>query len=109
MKNLGLLEDIHREFLAQNFYLGRLISFSKRSHSTKHPKHAIYFNANIFTEKDGKIWYGDLDITKDKKKLKIIARKVGDLYVLRERDGRFENEELSFKEVKEKAAVVIKG
>ena len=64
------------------------------------PDNEVYFNANIFVLGEGKIWYGDIDVTKEKEKLENVARGIGkDLYILREMDGRFGNEELKDSEI----------
>ena len=64
------------------------------------PDNEVYFNANIFVLGEGKIWYGDIDITKEKEQLENVAREIGkDLYILREMDGRFGNEELKDSEI----------
>lgn len=56
-------------------------------------KNIIVFNANILTKENGKIWHGDLDITKDEEKLNSIAKLIGKkLYVLYEMDYRFDTE-----------------
>lgn len=66
----------------------------------KFPENEVYFNANIFVLGEGKIWYGDLDVTKDMDRLENIAKELGkDLYILREMDGRFGNEELKDSEI----------
>jgi hypothetical protein len=52
-------------------------------------KPSSIFNANIFDEKAMKIWFGDLEIERDREKLLSIADKIGTLYVLNESDGRF--------------------
>jgi hypothetical protein len=75
------------------YHNGRMISGSKSFYSNAFPKNFVVFNANICTRTKGKIWYGDLDVTKDEEKLKELAANAGeDLYILREMDGRFENE-----------------
>jgi hypothetical protein len=52
------------------------------------------WNANLISPIQGKVWHGDLNLTKDGEKLKIVAEKVGEtLYVLRENDARFGTEE----------------
>lgn len=68
--------------------MGRMISGVKIA-----PKgHVCVWNANLCT-KAGKFWFGDLDLTDDAEKLKALAAEKGeDIYVLRERDARFENE-----------------
>jgi hypothetical protein len=70
-------------------YSGRMISGSKRS-----PKgHVCVFNANLCTKEHGKFWFGDIDLTDDRKDLERIAAEKGcDIYVLREMDARFSNE-----------------
>jgi hypothetical protein len=68
---------------------GRMISFSK-----KEPKgHICLFNANVCIKSAGKIWFGDLDLMADAKELARLAKEKGEtVYVLRERDARFQNE-----------------
>jgi hypothetical protein len=67
---------------------GRMLSSSK----TGIPGHLTVFNANVCT-KAGKIWFGDLDVTQNEAKLKALAEALGEkVYVLREMDGRFDNE-----------------
>jgi hypothetical protein len=71
---------------------GRMISPSKSSYREKFPENLVVFNANICTSKE-KIWYGDIDVTLDREKLKSLASEMGEeIFVLREMDGRFENE-----------------
>lgn len=68
---------------------GRMVSSSKRGV----PGHIVVFNANICVAA-GKIWFGDMDVTKDEAKLKALAEAIGErVYVLRESDGRFDNED----------------
>ena len=87
-------------FESENLLCGRMISYSKSSYRNQFPENEIYFNANIFVLGEGKVWYGDIDITKDKEKLENIASEIGkDLYILREMDGRFGNEELKDSEI----------
>ena len=72
-----------------------MISYSKSEYRSANPNSVCYFNANIFTINEGKIWWGDLDLTKDAEKLKKVASETNQtLFVLKEMDGRFENEEL---------------
>src|SRR3972149_3995249 len=40
----------------------------------------VYFNACIFNEKLKQIWWGDIDITKDKKALRKIAKESKELF-----------------------------
>jgi hypothetical protein len=90
-------------FLSEKLNFGRLLSASKSDYRNANPENEIYFNANIFTS-EGKIWYGDLDITKDAEKLKRISESIGKkLYVLKEMDGRFENEDISEIQIIKKA------
>jgi hypothetical protein len=81
--------DIEQVFKNHKLYCGQMISGSKQS-----PKgHVCVWNANIITRKLGKIWYGDLDLTKSESVLKEIALEIGEpIYVLREMDCRFGTE-----------------
>ena len=72
-----------------------------------YPTHKVVFNANIFSEKQGKIWYGDLDLDIDSNNIQAVANELEeDLYILREADGRFENENLAPEEAKKLAVKV---
>jgi hypothetical protein len=76
-------------FEKYGFYLGRMISPYKE---TPNGCRCVW-NANIITKSQGKIWYGDINITKDAPKLKLIADELKEtLYILRERDCRFDTE-----------------
>jgi len=69
---------------------GKLISGSKSAYSRLFPNDLVLFNANIFIEERGKIWHGDINLTKQKNILEQIKENFGvDVYVLREMDGRF--------------------
>jgi hypothetical protein len=71
---------------------GRMISASKTRYRERHPGNAAIFNANVCVS-DGKIWWGDLDLTLDEPLLRELAMRLGEVvYVLYERDGRFANE-----------------
>jgi hypothetical protein len=87
-------------FYEKGFIPGRLISASKSFYRSKFPDNEVYFNANIFVLGEGKIWYGDIDVTIDIKILKEIASSIGkDLFILWEMDGRFGNEDMSDSEI----------
>lgn len=74
-------------------YEGRMISPSKSRYSTAHPEHVAVFNANVCIAA-GKIFWGDLDLTVDEPKLAALAEQIGEtVYLLYERDGRFDNEQ----------------
>lgn len=95
-------------FFENKLPLGRLISWSKSGYKERHPDNKVIFNANIFTEKYGKVWYGDIDFTIDKQILQKVANKLKmNLYILYEYDGRFENENIPFNIVKEKAIEIV--
>lgn len=74
-------------------YSGRMISGSKQTPTSKLGEHLAMFNANLIIEGYGKQWFGDLDITRDEKKIQTIAKNFqAKVYILCERDARFENE-----------------
>lgn len=86
-------EKILTKLKEKGFYNSRMICGSKSFYRDKYPDNFVIFNANIFVENIGKIWYGDLDITKDQEKLKEIANETNSvLYILYEMDGRFDKE-----------------
>jgi len=89
---------------SRGFHFGRLLSSGK----TGPTGHLMVWNGNIITEKYGKIWYGDLDITTESGELQEIADEIGDdLYILREHDARFENEYAGMKYWRDKAVMVF--
>jgi hypothetical protein len=94
------IEEINALLTSEKLYCGRLIS----AHKTSPKGHVCVFNANIITESAGKIWFGDLDLTKEGILLKQISEVIGEpLYVLREMDARFGTEEKSSLELIKKA------
>lgn len=71
--------------------MGRMLSGSKSAYANAHPKHTVYFNGNVYDSSATKLWYGDVDLTKDGTKLKQLARQLGEsLYVTREMPFRFD-------------------
>lgn len=90
-------EKILNDLKENKFYIGRMISGSKSFYRNLNPYNQVIFNANVFIHNGEcfeKIWYGDLDITKDGYLLKEIGfNNEIILYVLSEMDGRFENEQ----------------
>ena len=99
---------IMQTFLDNGLNCARLIGYSKSRYRSDHPNDEVYFNANIFTEKHGKVWWGDLNLTSDRKLLEKVACELNeDLYMIREHDGRFNNEELDIEQMKEKAVAKI--
>jgi hypothetical protein len=102
--------DIYKLFSDNHLRIGRMISGSKSGYREQHPDNVVVFNANIITELRNKIFYGDLDLTVDIDNLTTIAKALGEpLYVLREMDARFENEDKDFKFYKSRAVMVIKN
>lgn len=91
---------MEKVFELRSFIQGRMLSYSKSRYREKYPDNEIYFNCNVFVLGEGKIWYGDLDITEDRNELEKIASEIGkDLYILREMDGRFGNENMDDSEI----------
>ena len=87
-------------------YSGRMIWGSKSDYQDRNPSNLVVFNANICT-KTGKIWYGDVDITKESNNLRDLSVRLKDeIFVLYEMDGRFENEE---KPLLNKAVLIVDG
>lgn len=75
---------------------GAMLSGSKIGYERSHPDGKPIFNANVVSEAHGKIWFGDLDLARerDKTALQHIADCLrAKVYVLREMDARFEYED----------------
>jgi hypothetical protein len=88
------------EFLG---YQGRMLY---RSKSMKKP--TTIFNASIFNSKAEKIWYGDLEIERDRKELIALSKREGELYIPSESDGGFIKQRPTADYVKDCAAAVVK-
>jgi len=86
---------------SNGFHCGRMVSGSKTFYSQNNPDNFVLFNANIISKNHKeKVWYGDLDLTKDFDKLKELAQDWGDtFYFLREMDCRFDEADAKFKEL----------
>lgn len=72
---------------------GRMMSGSKSGYLDAHPNNVAIFNANILTKNKGKIWYGDLDLTRDLGEVRRLAAELNEpVFVLREHDARFQTD-----------------
>lgn len=90
---------MNKLFEKHSLNLGRMISSSKTLYRMNNPKSEPIFNANVFSD-EGKIWYGDLEMTTDSSLLQKISDESNKtIYVLREFDGRFENENAPIEQV----------
>jgi hypothetical protein len=100
--------DVQKTFNENSLFMGRMIAYSKSTYRKMHPDNRVLFNANIFVLGEGKIWWGDLDITRDREALEKISQTIGKkLYVLQELDGRFENDNASDVHVLKHAVEII--
>ena len=100
--------DIYQIFSSNGLMTGRMISGSKSGYYNEHPDNLIVFNANIVIETRGKIWHGDLDVTIDTENLEKVSKTLEEpLYILREYDARFENEDAGVEFWKSRAVAVI--
>jgi hypothetical protein len=74
-------------------HTSRLIAGSKSTYKKTYPKNLVVFNSNVVVEGLGKVWHGDLDLTRDEALLVRLAELTDrEVYVLPEMAGRFENE-----------------
>lgn len=101
-------EIIPSEVLRKHgFHVSRMICGSKSGYRKRHPESVVIFNANIVTSK-GKVWYGDLDLTLDYKKLQKVSRELEEpLYVLQEFACRFDTEIEDVEVLKSRAAYIV--
>lgn len=88
-------KEIDESFLLEMLgHYGKMIGHSKSGYMNNNDKNLVVFNANICIKENGKIWYGDIDVTEEQEKLELLAVQLGtDVFVLRETDARFENED----------------
>ncbi len=78
-----------------------------RSKSMKRP--TTIFNANVYNSKAEKIWYGDLEIEKDREALIELSNNVGPVYILWEIDGRFLKQKPTVAYIKSRAIVTVEA
>jgi len=77
---------------------------SKSGYRQMNRRHFFVPNANVFCRSHGKVWWGDLDLWSDARRLEQAAQQLRcRLFVLREHDGRFDRAEMPFGEVREQA------
>lgn len=96
-------------FNKHDFMLGRMISGSKSMYRQKYPDNLVIFNSNIIIESLGKVWHGDVDITREAATLKAIANDIGEnLYILYEMDARFGNEDSETSVLMSRAKYIVK-
>jgi len=101
--------DCYVIFATNGLEMGRMIAANKSNYCKEHQGDLVIFNANIITEKYGKIWYGDLNINEDFDNLKNVADQIGqDLYILIEGEARFGYENRPIEILISKARTVIK-
>jgi hypothetical protein len=72
------MNKIEEIFIKHRFNTGRMISGSKSGYRHRHPENEVIFNARIFTPKKHLIWWGDLDITLDYKKLQEVCNEINE-------------------------------
>jgi hypothetical protein len=81
-------EKYRQEFIDLGFPPGRMISGSKSGYVRNNPGCEAYFNARVCALGEGVIWWGDLDLAKDKEMLNEVSVKIEKkLYILREGDA----------------------
>jgi hypothetical protein len=96
-------------FATNGLAMGRMIGASKSTYCKEHQGELVIFNANVITKNNGKIWYGDLNVTLDFDNLKNVADQLGeDLYILMEGDARFGYENSPIEVLIAKARTTIK-
>lgn len=77
-------------FESHGLPMGRCFG-SKSLYQNTHPKCEFVPNANVFSRLGGKVWWGDLDLERDRRALERVARRLRcRLYVVSEHDGRFD-------------------
>ena len=97
---MKIIELLH----ANGLEMGRIITDSKSGYVANNPESICLFNSNICTENEGKVWFGDLDLTKDGETLKSVSEAINEvIYVLRETDARFGSENVETSELLSKA------
>jgi hypothetical protein len=70
-------------------------------------KPTTIFNANVYNSGAEKIWYGDLEIERDREALIELSSRIGSVYILWEMDGRFLQEMPTIGYIKSHAIVTI--
>ena len=67
-----------------------MLDGDKMQYRKENPNSTVLYNGNVVT-RTAKVWYGDIDVTKNIENLTALARELGEsVYVLREMDARFD-------------------
>lgn len=81
-------EKYRQAFIDLGFPPGRMISGSKSGYVRNNPGCEPYFNARVCALGEGVIWWGDLDITRDREMLNQVSLNIEKkLFILRESDA----------------------
>jgi len=73
---------------------GKMVGMSKSGYLANNKENLVVFNANVCIKENGKIWFGDIDVTKEQESLEALAIQLDtDIFILREMDARFDNED----------------
>ena len=76
-----IVQEIQQYFESHGFYDARMLSGTKWGYQEEHPEDLIVYNANVLMKDMGKVWYGDLNLTKDYIVLKSIAHSLDTTYI----------------------------
>lgn len=107
--NVRYRKEILNVFSYFGMTSGRILSEHKSEYKKLYSTDHILFNANVFTLEEGKIWYGDINLTQEYNLLQSISEQLDrDIYILNELDGRYDNEFLPSSKIIEKAICKIK-
>ena len=89
--NLEVTININQEVEKILGPCGRLLSSSKSAYREFYPDHQVFFNACLWDSNGTEIWFGDIDLTKENRKLEK-ARNLFDnpIYLTKEDPYRFE-------------------
>ena len=72
-------------------------------------KPTTIFNANVYNAGAEKIWYGDLEIERDREALIELSNREEAIYILWEMDGRFLKKAPTITYIKDRAIVTIEN
>ena len=68
---------------------GKLLYWSKSKYIEINPNNRVFFNGNLYGPTGEKLWYGDIDLTKDAESLQRLADELGEIFVTRESPFRW--------------------
>lgn len=104
---LNIIEDDN--FENEGLFEGKIVTGNIDKYMKRNPDSVVIKNANVFIDMGGKIWWGDLDLTRDAKRIQRACNRIGmEILITEESVGRDNLDDLNWDIVRAQAVAHIK-